>query len=53
MAAISSTVAKRFSRTVGRTRLADAGFQQIDLEPTRVYNVDDAREFQVSQNLGH
>jgi len=28
-----------------RRKLAAAGFEQIDLEPTRVYNVNDAREF--------
>jgi SAM-dependent methyltransferase len=28
-----------------RSKLADAGFEQIDLEPTRIYCVDDAREF--------
>ena len=34
-----------------RTKLAAAGFEQIDLEPTRVYNVDDAREFLAGQNI--
>jgi len=34
-----------------RAKLAAAGFEQIDLEPTRVYNVDDAREFLAGQNL--
>jgi len=28
-----------------REKLAKAGFEEIDLEPTRVYRVDDAREF--------
>jgi len=28
-----------------RAKLAKAGFEAIDLEPTRVYRVDDAREF--------
>jgi SAM-dependent methyltransferase len=28
-----------------RDKLAAAGFEQIDLEPTRIYRVDDAREF--------
>jgi arsenite methyltransferase len=27
-----------------RTKLAQAGFEEIDLEPTRMYRVDDARE---------
>jgi len=34
-----------------RTKLAAAGFEQINLEPTRVYNVDDAREFLAGQNI--
>ena len=34
-----------------RTKLAAAGFEQIDLEPTRVYNVDDARGFLAGQNI--
>ena len=33
-----------------RTKLAAAGFEQIELEPTRVYNVD-AREFLAGQNI--
>ena len=28
-----------------RSKLASAGFEQIDIEPTRIYHVDDAREF--------
>ena len=28
-----------------RAKLVAAGFEQIDLEPTRIYRVDDAREF--------
>ena len=28
-----------------RNNLASAGFEQIDLEPTRIYRVEDAREF--------
>ena len=34
-----------------RTKLSAAGFEQIDIEPTRVYNVDDAREFLAGQNI--
>ena len=34
-----------------RIKLAGAGFEQIDLEPTRVYNVADAREFLAGQNI--
>jgi arsenite methyltransferase len=28
-----------------RGKLAAAGFEQIDVEPTRIYRIDDAREF--------
>jgi ubiquinone/menaquinone biosynthesis C-methylase UbiE len=28
-----------------RTKLSSAGFEQIDVEPTRIYRVEDAREF--------
>jgi SAM-dependent methyltransferase len=34
-----------------RAKLAAAGFEQIDLEPTRVYRVEDAREFLAGQGL--
>ena len=34
-----------------RTRLAAAGFEAIGIEPTRVYNVEDAREFLTSQSV--
>src|ERR1700733_3850441 len=33
------------------TKLAAAGFEQIDLEPTRVYRVEDAREFLAREGL--
>jgi hypothetical protein len=28
-----------------RNKLADAGFEKIEVEPTRIYRVEDAREF--------
>ena len=28
-----------------RAKLAAAGFEQIEIEPTRIYRVEDAREF--------
>ena len=31
--------------------LADAGFESIDIEPTRVYNVEDARAFLTSEGV--
>jgi arsenite methyltransferase len=34
-----------------RAKLAAAGFEQIEVEPTRVYRVDDAREFLAGQGL--
>ncbi len=34
-----------------RMRLAAAGFEAIGIEPTRIYNVEDAREFLTSQSV--
>ncbi len=34
-----------------RKKLATAGFEQIEVEPTRVYRIEDAREFLRGQNL--
>jgi SAM-dependent methyltransferase len=34
-----------------RSRLASAGFEQIEVEPTRVYRVEDAREFLAGHNI--
>jgi SAM-dependent methyltransferase len=34
-----------------RSKLASAGFEHVDVEPTRVYRVDDAREFLAGQNI--
>jgi len=34
-----------------RTKLASAGFEKIDVEPTRVYRVEDAREFLSGQDI--
>jgi ubiquinone/menaquinone biosynthesis C-methylase UbiE len=34
-----------------RNKLASAGFEQIELEPTRVYRIEDAREFLSGQNI--
>jgi SAM-dependent methyltransferase len=34
-----------------RTKLASAGFEKIEIEPTRVYRVEDAREFLSGQNI--
>jgi len=34
-----------------RSKLESAGFEQIELEPTRVYRIQDAREFLAGQNI--
>lgn len=34
-----------------RSKLANAGFEQVEIEPTRVYQVEDAREFLSGQNI--
>jgi len=34
-----------------RKKLAMAGFEQVEVEPTRIYRVEDAREFLSGQNL--
>jgi arsenite methyltransferase len=34
-----------------RSKLSAAGFEQIDVEPTRVYRLEDAREFLSGQNI--
>jgi arsenite methyltransferase len=34
-----------------RRKLAGAGFEQVDVEPTRIYRVEDAREFLTGQGL--
>lgn len=34
-----------------RAKLAAAGFQSIDIEPTRVYNIEDARTFLTGQGI--
>lgn len=34
-----------------RNKLSRAGFEQISLEPTRVYRIEDAREFLSGQNI--
>jgi arsenite methyltransferase len=34
-----------------RAKLAAAGFEQIDVEPTRIYRLDDAREFLAGEGI--
>lgn len=35
-----------------RSKLASAGFENIEIESTRIYSVEDAREFLSGQNIG-
>jgi arsenite methyltransferase len=44
-------VAGALQETEYRSKLASAGFEQIDLEPTRVYRLEDAREFLSGENI--
>jgi arsenite methyltransferase len=44
-------VAGALQETEYRSKLASAGFEQIDLEPTRIYRVEDAREFLSGENI--
>jgi len=44
-------VAGALEENAYRTKLASAGFEKIDVEPTRVYRVEDAREFLSGQNI--
>lgn len=34
-----------------RSKLSGAGFEQIEMEPTRIYRIEDAREFLSGQNI--
>jgi arsenite methyltransferase len=34
-----------------RRKLTFAGFEQVDVEPTRVYRIEDARQFLADQNI--
>jgi len=34
-----------------RSKLAGAGFEKIEIEPTRVYDIEDARQFLVGQGI--
>jgi arsenite methyltransferase len=44
-------VAGALDESVYREKLADAGFTQIDVEPTRVYRADDAKDFLAKSGL--
>jgi arsenite methyltransferase len=44
-------VAGALEENVYRSKLASAGFEKIEIEPTRVYRMEDAREFLSGQNI--
>ena len=44
-------VAGALDETEYRTKLASAGFQQIEIEPTRLYRLEDARDFLSGHNI--
>jgi len=44
-------IAGALEETSYRTKLSAAGFQGIDIEPTRVYNINDARSFLADQGV--
>jgi SAM-dependent methyltransferase len=44
-------IAGALEETEYRSKLAAAGFEQIEIEPTRIYRIDDAREFLSGQNV--
>lgn len=44
-------VAGALDETEYRSKLSLAGFDQIEIEPTRIYRVDEARDFLTDQNI--
>ena len=44
-------IAGALEETEFKTKLANLGFEDISIEPTRVYRIDDAREFLANQGL--
>jgi hypothetical protein len=44
-------IAGALEETEYRSKLAAAGFADVEVEPTRVYKVEDAREFLSGQGL--
>jgi arsenite methyltransferase len=44
-------VAGALDETEYRSKLAAAGFEQVDVEPTRIYRVEDAREFLTDKGM--
>jgi hypothetical protein len=44
-------IAGALDETDYRSKLKGAGFEQVEVEPTRLYKVDDAREFLSSAGI--
>ena len=44
-------VAGALEENVFRSKLGSAGFEAIEIEPTRIYRIEDAREFLSGQNI--
>jgi arsenite methyltransferase len=44
-------IAGALDETEYREKLASAGFEQIEIEPTRIYRVEDAREFLAAEGV--
>lgn len=44
-------VAGALEESAYRAKLADAGFENVDVEPTRIYKIDDAREFLAAEGI--
>ena len=44
-------VAGALEESAYRSKLAAAGFQEIEIEPTRIYRVEDARQFLTSEGI--
>jgi hypothetical protein len=44
-------VAGALEETEYRDKLVSAGFEQVEIEPTRIYRVEDAREFLTEKGL--
>jgi arsenite methyltransferase len=51
VAAWTGCVAGALTETDYRTKLTAAGFVQVDIQPTRIFSTDDAREFLAGQHL--
>jgi arsenite methyltransferase len=44
-------IAGTLDESTYRSKLAEAGFEAIDIEPTRIYNVEDARGFLAGEGI--